>query len=209
MVYEELTEEETGIRIASHADLTDEDQSVRRPAVSTVATVLNSKEIWLESTAATDITVSDSISYEGFEPGRTYRAEATLYKTDGMQIKAAGQPVLSILEFTPETTDGEVTVNTTFSSEGLAEGDRIVVFETFYDVATKEEISTKIRTQDILVSRHEDLANESQTVTVHYRPSTGGIVPSYTTAGTVIASVAFVTAFVWFVVSRKKTEEGI
>lgn len=209
VVYEELTEKETGIRIASHADLTDEDQSVRRAAVSTVATVLNSKEIWLESTAVTDITVSDSISYEGFEPGRTYRAEATLYKTDGTQIKAAGQPVLSIMEFTPETTDGEVTVNTTFSSEGLAEGDRIVVFETFYDVATKEEISTKIRTQDILVSRHEDLANESQTVTVHYRPSTGGIVPSYSAVGTVIASVAFVTAFVWFVVSRKKTEEGI
>ena len=208
VAFEELSEKVTGIRLAVHSDLTDEDQTVRRPWVSTTATILNSKEIWLESTDVVNITVSDHIYYGGFEPGRTYRAEATLYKTDGTQIRSAGQPILSIVEFVPPETDGEVVVNTTFSSEGLAEGDRIVVFEKFYDVATKEEIGAGIRTSDILISRHEDLANDSQTVTVHYRPMTGGIVPSYSAAGTVIASVATAIAFVWFVVSRKKTEDG-
>ena len=108
------------------------------------------------------------------------------------------------MKFVPEAPDGEVIVNTTFSSAGLAEGDRIVVFEKFYDVASEEEISSKIRTQDILISRHEDLANEDQTITVHYRPDTGGIEPSYSALGTVIASVASVVAFVWFVISRKR-----
>lgn len=204
VVFEEIAEKETGIKIASHADLDDEGQTVRRPAVSTTATVLNAKEVWLEATTVTNITISDCIRYSGFENGRKYRAEATLYKTDGTQITAAGQPVLSIVEFVPEAPDGEVIVNTTFSSAGLSEGDRIVVFEKFYDVASEEEISSKTRTQDILVSRHEDLANEDQTITVHYRPDTGEIEPSYSTAGTVIASVASFVAFIWFVISRKR-----
>lgn len=208
VISEELTEMETGIRLAAHSDLTDEDQTVRRPVVSTTATVLNSKEIWLESTAVVDITVSDRVSYEGFEPGRRYRAEATLYKTDGTQIMSGGQPLLNIVEFVPSYADGEIMINTVFSSEGMAEGDRVVVFEKFYDIATEEEITAGFRTRDIMISRHEDLENDLQTVTVHYRPMTGGIVPAYSTAGTVLASVASITAFAWFVISRKKNGSG-
>ena len=207
VAFEELAEKETGIILAVHSDLNDEEQTVRRPEVSTSASILNSKEIWLESTAVTDITVSDRVSYEGFEAGRRYRIEATLYKTDGTQIKAAGQPLVNIVEFVPETSNGELTVNTSFSNEGLAEGDRIVVFEKFYDVASDDECGIKNRTREILVSRHEDLANESQTVTVHYRPQTGGITPAYSTAGTVIASVAVITAMIWFVISRKEQQD--
>ena len=209
VAFEDLTEKETGILIATHSDLTDENQTVRRPEVSTTATILNSKEIWLESAAVSDITVSDRILYEGFEPGRVYRIEATLYKTDGTQIMSAGQPLINIVEFSPAETDGEITLNTVFSSKGLLEGDKIVVFERFYDVATSEEISSKVRTQDILVSRHENLANEDQTVTVHYRPSTGGVVPAYSAAGSVLTAIAFAAAFVWFVISRKNDRDGI
>ena len=114
---------------------------------------------------------------------------------------------MNIVEYVPDDPDGELIINTTFSTAGLVEGDRIVVFEKFYDVASQEEISTKTRTRDILVSSHEDLTNEDQTVTVHYRPSTGGVEPSYSELGTVIASIASVVAFVWFVISRKRDHD--
>jgi hypothetical protein len=42
-----------------------------------------------------------------------------------------------MVEFVPTTKDGTVDVNITFSTEGLSEGDRIVVFEAIFDVATE------------------------------------------------------------------------
>lgn len=204
VVFEELFEKTTGAKIATHADLKDENQTVRRPAVGTVATVLNAKEIWLGSTEVTDITITDTVFYEGFECGRTYRAEAVLYKSDGTQIMSDGQPVMSAVSFVPVTPGGEIKVDITFSSEGLEEGDRIVVFEKIYDVATDKETVSEARAGDILVARHEDLNNEDQTVTIHFRPMTGGIVTSYSVAGNVIASVSAVVIGAWFFISRRK-----
>lgn len=217
VVFEELYEKTTGALIASHANLTDEDQTVRRPSVGTVATVLNAKEIWLGTTEVTDITVSDRIAYSGFEAGRTYRAEASLYKADGTQILKDGKPVRGLTEFVPSSSDGEVTVEITFSSEGLEEGDRVVVFEKIFDIAREEETavdaSDKGRfggAEDIrayLIAAHEDITDEDQTVTVHFRPMTGGIVPSYAVAGNVIATAASVILGMWFVISRKRRHD--
>lgn len=207
VVFEELYEKTTGTLIAVHADLKDENQTVRRPEVSTTATVLNAKEIWLGTTEVTDITITDQIYYSGFESGRTYRAEAVLYKDDGTML-SEGMPYTGSVVFVPVTADGEVTVEITFPSEGLEEGDRIVVFEKIYDVATAEELSSAERTEDILIAKHEDLSDEDQTVTIHFRPMTGGIVPSYTVAGNVIATAASVIAGAWFIISRRKRYGG-
>ena len=209
VVFEDLFEKTTGAKIATHADLKDENQTIRRPSVGTVATVLNAKEIWLGSTEVTDITITDTVLYEGFECGRTYRTEAVLYKSDGTQIMSDGKPVMSAVSFVPVTPDGEIKVDITFSSEGLAEGDRIVVFEKIYDVATEEEIGSAVRAGDILVAQHEDLNDEDQTVTIHFRPMTGGIVTSYSVAGNVIASISAVVIGAWFFISRKKKYIGI
>ena len=204
VVFEDLYEKTTNNHLATHADLTDKDQTVRRPTAATTATVLNAKEVWLESSEVTTITISDEIAFTGFEIGETYRAEATAFKSDGTQILAAGQPVKSIVIFNPTTEDGTVTVDITISTEGLAEGDKIVIFEKIYDVATDEEIKNGIQTGDLLIARHEDLTDTDQTITLHYRPMTGSVTPSYTVAGCMIATISAVAMGAWLVIARRR-----
>ena len=104
---------------------------------------------------------------------------------------ANGNPIIAMIEFTPETSEGTVDVNITFSSEGLSEGDKIVVFEKVYDVET-----------GILIGSHEDLNDEGQTVIIHFRPSTGEILPTYTKIGGALLAVATVIASI--IIRRKK-----
>lgn len=184
--------------------MTDKDQTVKRPTAATTATVLNAKEVWLGSSEVTTITISDAIAFTGFEIGGTYRAEATAFKSDGTQITVAGQPVTSIAVFNPKTEDGTVNVDITISTEGLAEGDKIVIFEKIYDVATDEEIKNGIQTGDLLIARHEDLTDTDQTITLHYRPMTGSVTPSYTVAGCMIATISAIAMGAWLVIARRK-----
>ena len=97
-----------------------------------------------------------------------------------------------------------MTVKITFSTEGLEEGDKIVVFEKIYDVATDVEKASGIQSEDILIARHEDINDDDQTVSIHFRPMTGSVVPSYKKAGVFITAVSVVIAVVWFGVTRKK-----
>ena len=209
VVFEDLYEKTSGLKIATHADLTDKDQTVRRPTAATSAKINNAKEIWLETTEVQNITISDTIEFTGLEVGTEYRAEATAYivrngETNPIQIMVNGMPIKSIVTFTPATTDGEVKVDITFSTEGLAEGDKVVIFEKVFDVATDVEVKAGTQTEDLLIARHEDITDTEQTITVHFRPMTGGVRPAYTTAGAMIAIVASALAGAWFVMSRRK-----
>ena len=208
VVFKNIADKETGVRIISHADITDEEQTVERPTAMTSASVDGIKEIWLASTEAVNITVTDTIFYSGFEPGNTYMAEANLYKSDGTRLMNGNTPVTGCVMFVPGESDDTVDVNITFSTAGLSEGDRIVVFERIYDVATKMEISEGTQNKDILIAKHEDINYEGQTVTVHFSPKTGGITPSYSVAGNVITLVASIAAGAWFVISRKRRLGG-
>ena len=202
VVFENLYDKTTGIKIAMHSDIEDEDQTFERPVVGTTATVDGYKEIWLGSTEIRNLTITDTISYTGLEVGSTYRAEATLFKADGTQLLVNGQPLKSIVEFTPATKDGTVDVNITFSTEGLSEGDKIVVFEKIYDVATEDEILNAIQTNDLLIARHEDLTDSDQTILIHFRPSTGEIISTYVVAGAVLTVLSALLGIVLF--RRKK-----
>ena len=106
--------------------------------------------------------------------------------------------------FNPTTEDGTVTVDITISTEGLAEGDKIVIFEKIYDVATDEEIKNGIQTGDLLIARHEDLTDTDQTITLHYRPMTGSVTPSYTVAGCMIVTISAIAIGAWLVIARRK-----
>lgn len=111
---------------------------------------------------------------------------------------AGGNPIVSMVEFTPETSDGTVDVKITFSSEGLSEGDKIVVFEKIYDVAEDGEDQD----EDILIAVHEDLSDEGQTVTIHFRPSTGEIMPTYTKIAAALLALSVFAASIF--IRRKK-----
>ena len=199
VVFEDLYNEDKTIKLATHADISDENQTVHRPKASTTATIGGDKAIYLGSTEVRNITITDTISYYGLEVGKVYRAEATLHKADGTQILVNGNPLVVVLEFTPETTDGSVDVKITFSSEGLSEGDKIVVFEKIYDVAEDGEDQN----EDILIAVHEDLSDEGQTVTIHFRPSTGEIMPTYTKIAAALLALSVFTASI-FIRKRKK-----
>ena len=202
VVFEDLSYKEKSISVAVHADLTDKDQTVERPTASTTATVDGAKAVWLGSTEVRNITITDTITYTGFEVGNTYRAVATLYKADGTPITKGEQPIVSMVEFVPTTKDGTVDVNITFSTEGLSEGDRIVVFEAIFDVATETEIAEKTQTEDLLIARHEDLSDDDQTITIHFRPSTGEITPTYFKIGAALLALSVFTASIF--IRRKK-----
>ena len=178
-----------------HYDLSDVEQTVYVPKLGTTATIGGDKAIYLGSTEVRNITITDKIAYKGLEPGRTYRAEATLYKADGTQLMVNGQPVVSMVEFTPMSSEGTVEVKITFSSEGLSEGDKIVVFEKVFDVET-----------NILIGSHEDLNDKDQTVTIHFRPSTGEILPTYTKFGAALLSLSVLVASI---VIRKKKKYSV
>ncbi len=75
--------------------------------------------------------------------------------------------------FVPETADGETSITIVFTTDGFVEGDKVVVFEKIYDVAEDTEITDGSQTEDILIAVHEDLTDEDQTITVHFRPQTG------------------------------------
>ena len=199
VVFEDLYNEDKTVKLAVHADISDENQTVHRPKASTTATIGGDKAIYLGSTEVRNITITDTISYYGLEVGKVYRAEATLHKADGTQILVNGNPLVVVLEFTPETTDGSVDVKITFSSEGLSEGDKIVVFEKIYDVAEDGEDQD----EDILIAVHEDLSDEGQTVTIHFRPSTGEIMPTYTKIAAALLALSVFTASI-FIRKRKK-----
>lgn len=174
-----------------HYDLNDVEQTVYVPKIGTTATIGGNKAIYLGSKEVRNITITDKLSYKGLEPGRTYRAEAALYKTDGTQITRNGTPVIAMLEFTPKSSEGSVEVKITFSSEGLSEGDKIVVFEKVFDVET-----------GILIGSHEDLNDDGQTVTIHFRPSTGEVMPTYMKFGAALLSLSTLVASL--LIRRKK-----
>ena len=179
------------VEYAVHADINDEGQTVTVPKVGTTATINGKKSIFLASTEVRNITITDKIAYKGLVPGTAYRAEAVLYKKDGTQLTRDGKPVTATLEFTPETSDGTVDVKITFSSKGLSEGDKIVVFEKVFEVKS-----------NILIGAHEDLSDKAQTVTIHFMPLTGEISPTYVKFGAALLSLStLVTALL---VRRKK-----
>jgi hypothetical protein len=206
VVFEEVEDLEKTVTVAVHADLTDMDQTVERPVAHTTATINGNKAVWLGSTEITTLTIDDKIDYEGLEVGVTYRADATLYKKDGTQMmNDDNTPVTASVEFVPTTRDGSVVVSVSFSTKGLAEGDQVVVFEKIYDVATESEKTAGTQTDDLLIAKHEDLEDKDQTITVHFRPMTGGIDTPYAKLGlTLILAALGGVAVMQFVRKRKE-----
>ena len=139
-------------RIASHADLDDEAQTVFVPDIGT--TLVTNKggheQAPSESTALTD-----TVAYRGLQPGKTYCLVGKLYDADARQevMDADGAPVTGITCFTPENPDGTVDVTFQLDTTTL-DGHRLVAFERL--VEDNE--------QGRLVASHEDWNDEQQSV---------------------------------------------
>ena len=143
-----------GVRVAAHTDISDTNQIIYIPSIRT--TLIDSENGSHSSAADQDITLIDTVRYNGVEIGRTYTVTGTLVdKATGKEIvDDAGNKITASAEFTAEKTNGTIDVTFTFSGVSLA-GKTVVAYEHMY-------------TEGKEVAVHADLRDESQT---EYFPS--------------------------------------
>lgn len=100
--------------------------------------------------------VVDTVAYKGLVPGETYIALGTLMDkgTGEPFLDKDGNEVTARTPFEPEAPSGTVEVTFEFDTEGLAEGDELVVFEKVLDSAGN------------VVAAHEDIDSAEQSVVV-------------------------------------------
>ena len=154
VVFESLYSEDK--ELAVHADLEDVGQNVtvKIPKIGTKASIDGKKEFTVNG----DITIDDVVSYKHLTAGKEYTIKGVLMdKSTGKQFLVDGKEVCSEVTFTPETSDGEVTVSFTFDGSVITADTEIVVFETLYRDETE-------------IAVHADIDDKDQTVTIHPQP---------------------------------------
>ena len=154
-----------GYEIATHTDLTDENQTVWYPHISTTA---KDKDLNIK-VGKTDgtITVTDAVAYDNLVPGVSYTLTATLWsKADGSLLMDGNTPVSGTKTFTPENATGTVDVDITFPATLLPQGGILVAYEEMTHV-------------DKPVAEHKNPDDEDQTV---YYPVIGTTAVDGTTA---------------------------
>lgn len=182
--------------VCSYDDMTDKDTQVMFPTVATVLTASNrtSKTV----AAMNSVEVADLVRYTGLTPGRTYKVTGYILhkeKSPGsidspIITGAEGSAVANdikivaskIVEFTPMTSDGSVTVVFNVNAADLS-GQHLVAVETIADGPT-----------NVIVGEHKDINDANQTVAVKSGNNvyTGG--NDMTVTFTIIAIVCSVAA---------------
>jgi hypothetical protein len=138
VVFESLRKD--GAEVASHADLSDEGQTVHVAVeVGTQAADAADGDQVIEAGKAK---VVDTVAYKGLVPGETYIAVGTLMDkgTGEPFLDKDGNEVTARTPFEPEAPSGTVEVTFEFDTEGLAEGDELVVFEKVLDSAEQSVV---------------------------------------------------------------------
>ena len=156
VVFEDLYLDEN--IVASHADITDEGQTITfgKPAIGTTATIDGEKT----AVPAEQITITDTVEYSGLTVGQEYKLTGVLMdKSTGEPLLVGEEQVTSEATFTPIEPNGTVDVLFTFDATGL-EGKLVVVFETLFQGETE-------------IVGHEDIEDEGQTVTFVEEPKIG------------------------------------
>ena len=124
------------------------------PELGTTATIDGKKEFTVNG----DITIDDVVSYKHLTAGKEYTISGVLMdKATGKAFLVDGKEVCSEVTFTPETTNGEVTVSFSFDGSVISKDKEIVVFETLYREGTE-------------IAVHADIDDKDQTVTIHPQP---------------------------------------
>ena len=125
VVFEELYQED--LKLAVHADITDQDQTIYFPEIGTTA---KDKETDMNlSHADKEVTLVDTVAYKNLLPGEEYVMTGTLMdKESGKPVEIDKKEVTAETTFTPKESSGTVDVIFTFDGTSLA-GKTVVVFE--------------------------------------------------------------------------------
>jgi len=186
--------------VAIHADIRDEDQTVRIPELITSASGANGSKLISQEK---NVTVTDHVEYRNLTPGKTYIVSGSLkYAGTGKTFTdPSGKEVNSEVTFVPQSPDGSVDVKLLLDASELHEGDMIVVYEDAY--ARTDEGG-----EDILICRHHDPGNKAQTVTVTGVPKTGSDISEgeYTAGLLSVAGIVLSAAGMIVYVSKRKHE---
>ena len=123
--FEELWQED--LKLAVHADISDQDQSIYFPSVGTQ--VKDSETGAQIAHADEEVTLIDTVSYANVQPGEELTLQGVLMdKETGEELLINGEPVTAETTFTPEESAGTVDVEFTFNASEVS-GKTLVVFE--------------------------------------------------------------------------------
>ena len=148
-----------GITVFTHADINDNDQTDYFPNGHTTITDNNTKD--QITYAQGEISITDTVHYEGLLAEREYEVTGVLYdKKTGKPLKINGKEVTASTKFTTpaaeegkETVDGTVDVTFKFKGSKELEDSELVAFET-------------VTRNGAEVFVHADIDDVAQTVTV-------------------------------------------
>lgn len=149
VVFEDVYQDK--IKVAIHADITDEEQSVYIPKIGTKLTGKATPE--KEFHAFEKIELKDVMKYENLIKGKVYYAKGeVINKKTGKTIqKAEGN-------FIADETSGEASLDFTINAKYL-KGAELVCFEEIYTIADEGN-------PDKLVALHKDINDKGQTVKI-------------------------------------------
>ncbi len=183
VVFEDLYNEK--IRVASHADIKDEEQSVHFPDIHTTATIDSAKSI----TEKGSVILKDVVDYKNLIAGKTYEVKGVLMnqETGEKFLDKDGNEITGSASFTAQKADGSVDVTFTFDSSLLA-GNTIVVFENLYE-------------NNVKVIGHADINDVNQTVEI---VKTGDTSNAYIYALIALISLAVMVSLVMAKKSRNQ-----
>lgn len=158
VVFEDMYQDK--IKIATHTDITDKEQSIYIPKITTKLTGKDSET--KEFHAIEKINLKDTMQYENFIKGKVYYAKGEVVndKTGKVIKRSEGN-------FIADKRNGEASLDFTIDAKGL-EGIRLVCFEEIYTVDENGN-------PDKLVACHKDINDEGQSVRIikEKKPKTG------------------------------------
>ena len=149
VVFEDVYKDK--IKVATHADITDEDQSIYIPKIGTKLTGKETDE--KEFHAFDKIELKDTMKYENLIKGKVYYAKGEIInkKTGKVIQKAEGN-------FIADETSGEASLDFTINAKDL-KGAELVCFEEIYTIDEEGN-------PDKLVGEHKDINDKGQTVKI-------------------------------------------
>ena len=154
VVFEDLYH--NGIKVATHSDINDEDQSVHYPKIGTTLTGDKGNKTVI---AANNTKLIDTVKYENLVPGREYTMKGTvMVKDKNDPLVENGKPVEAVGKFVPTTPSGTTKIEFTVDTTNL-KGKELVAFEVLYNSKGEE------------VTNHKDINDKGQTVKVLDKPN--------------------------------------
>ena len=211
------------LEVASHADISDEGQTVTFKDVDLKTTAKDKTSGKNTAKVSKTTTIVDTVKYSNLIVGKEYTVSGVLMsKETGKPFLTDGKQVTATKTFKATTENGSVDVEFTFDSSAL-EGKSVVVFETLYfnnlEIATHSEINDKGQTVTF------DEPDEPDKITTATEPSTtttnitGGKISTDITSDTVstgditkmytlLACVFSVLSLFVIAVCKRKTEKN-